>query len=143
MMVFPKTEHAHQMVQSMRSMLALDVPHQLRWLASTVPLSEELSASVCLGLERCRQVSVSEMMGALRGYVEGPRTSDSVAAALQWWATEYDLSALSEEEREIVRLRLREYASWRHITAAVGLPSVRSTQRALKNAVRRTLRASA
>ncbi len=138
-MARPVSPAAVSLVEDLVQQLARDLPHQLRWLAAEAPLDPALAAALAHDLPTPTPLAPTARDAALRGWLDGARTSDAVAAALVALVEAADLTPLDETERAVIEARVVRLASWRATARAAGLPSVRATQRALKQAARRLL----
>lgn len=136
-MLRPGSPVAEALVDSLRADLARDLPHQLRWLRAEAPLDPALAAALGEGLPSPAPLDAVTREAALRGYLWGPRPSDSVAAALVALVRLPAPPSLTREEAAVVRARLFEHRAWRDVVVAADVPGVRAAHRTLKAAARR------
>ncbi len=143
-MVRAETPQAHGIVDALRRELARSLPLQLALLDAdgSVALSSTTRAALLAGLPAPTARSPAATAAMLRGYLDGPRTSDAVIAALRGLATPGALAALGPSDRALVEARVVRLASWTACAAAAGLPTVRAAQRQLKRACRRLAEAT-
>lgn len=140
-MVRPESGPAHDIVEELRAELARNLPHQLRLLQAdaSVALDPALAAALEEGLPPAVPLSVGAARSRLAGWLDGPRTSDAVIAALRTVVHHTGLDGLSPSDRALVTTRVLDLESWRTAAEAAGLPTVRAAQRQLKRAVGRLL----
>ena len=136
-MVRPESDAAHEIVDSLRDALARNLPIQLDWMAAEAPLDPHLRASFAHGLPDAPPLTDSALNGELAGYLDGPRTSDSVAAALDALFARPCAVAMSGQDRALVAARFGRRAGWAGVAEAAGLPGVRAAQRRLREIARR------
>jgi tRNA(Met) cytidine acetyltransferase len=135
-MVRPVSEDAHRLVGELRGILALDLPLQLAWMAAEAPLDPTLRDALEAGLPAPRPPGPQAVWRALRGYLDGPRTSDSVAHALAALFRGPRPPGLSAADVALVRARFEDRACWRRTAEAAGLPGVPAAHRRLKQVAR-------
>ena len=136
-MVRPESDAAHEIVDSLRDALARNLPIRIDWMAAEAPLDPHLRASFAHGLPEAPPLPDSILDAELAGYLDGPRTSDSVAAALDALFSGPCGSAMSGQDRALVAARFGRRTGWAGVAEAAGLPGVRAAQRRLREIARR------
>jgi len=137
-MIRPVTAAARALVEDLRTELAWNLDAQLALLTQEpeLGLTPALRAALSDGL------APAAGPWPVGGYLNGPRTYDSVARSLEVLlpvGRVEDLVAngeISPSEAALLRARLHERLGWRACQAAAGLASVRSTQRTLRRLIR-------
>ena len=135
-MVRPVSPEARSLALDLQAGLARNLPLQLAWMAAEAPLPASLRAALETGLPAPRTLSGVERDAELRGYLGGPRTSDSVAAALADRFAEPPGPGIGPADRALVAARFEARQDWAGVARAAGLPGVRAAQRRLKAVAR-------
>jgi tRNA(Met) cytidine acetyltransferase len=140
-MVRPESDQARAIVTELQTELSRNLPLQLRLLEAdgAVALGSELVAALAVGLPPAAPLSPVAAQTLLAGWLDGPRTSDAVIAALRTVVHHSDLGRLPPGDQALVHSRVVALECWRRAAAAAGLPTVRAAQRQLKRAVRKLL----
>ena len=143
-MIYPVTDAGRQLTDEIRDELADTLGIQLELVSAdgAVQLSDELRALVQRGLREPQVIAVDAALGAATSYAHGPRTFESVAAAMQalWDAGALPDERLHPSERALIQARLLQRRGWVESASAATYPSVPAAMRAMRRAVRKLLR---
>ena len=141
-MIRPLDATAEPLLEDLRQELCWALPAQLDLLRSEVLVGPDHSLLAALAdlAPAGSPPSLARCKAALTGALHGPRTLDSVQWAVErLLETRSETTVLAPEEAALLRCRVHERASWEATRRAAGLPSVRSTQRGLKQVLRKLL----
>ncbi len=134
-MVRPESAAAHALCRDLERELARDLPFQVALMTADGDLLEpELGAA----LEAApTPMSDAEAEALVVAYAHGPRTLESVGAALAHYLGHHPdrLAALPVVERTLIATRVLDRKSWPEVGRAVGMPT-HVAMRAMRRAVR-------
>ena len=143
MMLRPESARAQALVQTLRSELARDLPRQLELMHADgeTLLDPALVDALQHSLPEPAPLSDEQCEAIVRSYTGGPRTFESIAAALMQFVRSHQprLDRLTPSERTLIERRVLAADSWPRATEAAALPSVPAAMRALRRAVRQLL----
>ena len=142
-MIRPLDTTAEPLLEDLRQELGWALPVQLDLLRSEVLVDPDhglLETLADLAPPPGPLPSLALCRAALPGALHGPRTLDSVQWAVEHLLkTRYEATVLGPKEAALLRCRVQERASWEATRRAAGLPSIRATQRGLKQVLRKLL----
>ena len=142
-MIRPLDTTAEPLLEDLRQELGWALPVQLDLLRSEVLVDPDhglLETLADLAPPPGPLPSLALCRAALPGALHGPRTLDSVQWAVErLLETRSETTVLAPEEAALLRCRVQERASWEATRRAAGLPSIRATQRCLKQVLRKLL----
>ena len=136
-MVRAENARSQVIVDNLRAELARNLPLQLQLLdaGGTIATSPTLRAQLISMTPQPTPLSTNNVERLVRSYLGGPRSSDSVIAALRALASGPAIDELEPTDAIVIRSRIIELQSWSDTAAAAGLPTVRAAQRTLRRAV--------
>jgi tRNA(Met) cytidine acetyltransferase len=139
-MIRPVTKRAEDLVQSLRGVLARDLPTQLSLMEAgdELHLDPALKSSLMENLPSPALLTVATQREAVQAFAFGPRTHEAAATSLYSYVRERleTLDEMPETEQIIIRKRILEGAGWEDVMKAVNLPSHSAAMRLLRRAVR-------
>ncbi|MFO7562792.1 MAG: GNAT family N-acetyltransferase [Enhygromyxa sp.] len=138
MMLEPVSEPARRLLAELRRELARELDTQLRLLRADdgLTLDPALVEALRRGLPEVEPHSPAECLALVRAYAYGPRTFESVAAAVRGFLETAPLDRLAPQLRAVVEGRALHLHGWRRVTRDAGLASVSMTMRAMRRAIR-------
>lgn len=141
LMLRAATPEAAPLVATLRNELNWSLPVQLDLLAAEADLGLDPAlreALVRLGPHQGPPPSRQACREAIEGALNGPRTVDSIQWALERLLPDVGATTpLSAQDTLLLQTRILQRSSWEAARKAADLPSIRATQRRLKQALRR------
>lgn len=141
LMLSPRSDRAWALLRRLREQLARDLPLQLELFTAgrQLLLSERLRERLMRGLsERPPQLSHQAHMKRVEAYLHGPRTFESSVSDMVRFtrARESHLRDISDTARALIESRVLAGEPWEVAMRRAGLPSLSSTMRGLRLALR-------
>ena len=140
MMIRPTSAAARALHDALRADLARDLPLQLALHEADgeLLLDPALDHALRAGLPAAAPLSVAARDAIVESYLAGPRTFESVAAALTDFVASHQaaLGRLDPQHAELLSARVLGRRSWTRTAAAASYPTVRAAMRAFRRAVR-------
>lgn len=139
LMIRPQTEAAQTLVASLRQELSRQLDAQVRLAAADagIPLQPALLDALRAGLSPAVPYGVDEARRVTQAYTAGPRTFESVAAAVAVFVRAHldAMGQLAPASRAAIEARVLGAQAWRDVMAAAELSSLPATMRLLRRAL--------
>jgi tRNA(Met) cytidine acetyltransferase len=139
MMIRPSSPAARALHDALRAELARDLPLQLALHEADgeLLLDPGLDHALRAGLPAAAPLADGPRDAVVASYLAGPRTFESVAAALTAFVAAHPeaLRRLDPQHAALLTARVLDRRSWTRAAGAAGYPSVRAAMRAFRRAV--------
>lgn len=132
----------HRLLRQLQAEFSGDLTVQIELSVADRTLLQDDPLCRLLGeLQRDRPLADTRRNEIVKAYAFGGRTQFAAARALQEYISTVDLSTIDPLAQTLLRGRIVERRGWAELRGIAGLPSVSSTMRAMRRAVRTAVEA--